>query len=252
MRRETALLIWWAVGWGGWIDSQMLHTMRRCAPRGARDVLAAATKRGWLRCHYPNPRRAVYQATEVARIAAAAELELPSLAKQEGFRAKTADGQFVLPGGWPHAREAAISTAKLAKLYLPYLPIGPEWVFPMCLLPQVPLEKTPDAILQGMDFCMAFEYERSRKSGRGKPNHATWATLERYIGEISAGTAYFRGNQLTEIVIEAHTRCAAELRRHLDKHCGAIATERDQVIEWGWYRKGRVERCMALPAEPCD
>lgn len=252
MRHETALMVWWAVGWGGWIDSQMLYTMRRCSPRGARDVLAAAASRGWLRCHYSNARRAVYQVTEVARIAAAAELELPSLAKLEGFRAQTADGQFVLPGGWPHARAAAIGTAELAELYLPHWAIGPDWVFPMCLLPQVPLEKTPDAILEGMDFCMAYEYERSRKPGRDKRRHATWATLERYIGDISAGTAYFRGNQISEIVIEAHERCAAELRRHLDKHCGAMATKRNQVIEWGWYCKGTVERSMALPEEPCD
>lgn len=245
-------MVWWAIGWGGWIDGKMLSTMRRCSPRGARDVLAAAASRGWLECRYANCRCAVYRVSEVGRIAAAAELQLPSLAKLEGFRAKTADGEFVLPGGWPHAREAAISTAKLAQLYLPHLPIGPDWVFPMCLLPQVALEKTPDAMLEGLDFCMAFEYERSRKSGRAKLGHATWATLERYIAEISAGTAFFRGNQITEIVIEAHDRCAVELKRHLHKHCGVMATEREQTIKWNWFCKGNLVSCEALPGEHCD
>lgn len=251
MKRETALMIWWAVGWGGWIDSQMLYTMRHCCPRGARDVLAAAASRGWLASRFVNSRCAVYRVTEVGRIAAAADLRIPQLAKLTGFRAKIANGQFVLPNGWPHAREAAIATTKIAKLYLPDYPIEPHWVIPMCLLPQNTLEKTPDAMLIGMDFCMAFEFERSRKSGHQKRKHSTWDTLERYIGEVSAGEARFYDNEVTEVVIEAHERCAAELKRHLDKHCGAMATERDQVIRWGWLYNGKLEWREALPEESC-
>ena len=252
MRRETALLIWWAVGWGGWIDGKMLSSMRRCSPRGARDVLAAAASRGWLQGHYVNSRCVMYRATEIARIAAAAELQAPSIAKLQGFRAKIADGQFVPPGGWPHAREAAIATAKLAEIYRPYFPIEPYWVIPMCLLPQVTLEKTPDAMLIGQDYCTAFEYERSRKTGRAISKHSTWVTLERYIGDVSEGRARFYENQVTDIIIQPHNRCAGELKRHLDKHCGAMATERDQIIKWGWLYDGSLERREALPGEPCD
>lgn len=250
MKCDTALMIWWAVGWGGWIDGKMLSTMRHCSPRGARDVLAAAASRGWLRCQYPHPRRAIYQVTEVARIAAAAELGMPQLAKLAGFRAKTADGRFVLPGGWPHAREAAIGAAKLAKLYLPRNPIHPDWVIPMCLLPQNTLEKTPDAILIGMDFCAAYEYERSRKSGSEKGRHTTWATLERYLGDVSEGLALFEDVKVTEVVIEPHERCAAELQRHLTKHCGKMATKRDLVVRWNWYYKGKLEPREATPDVP--
>lgn len=252
LKRETALMIWWAIGWGGWVDSQMLHTMRRCSARGARDVLAAAASRGWLECRYVNSRRAVYRVSEVARIAAAAELGIPQLARLVGFRAKIADGQFVQPNGWPHAREAAIATSKIAKLYLPEYPIEPHWVFPMGLLPQDTLDKTPDAMLIGMDFCAAFEYERSRKSGRQKRKHSTWETLERYIREVSAGTARFYENEVTEIVIAPHDRCAKELERHLHAHCSVMATEHDQVIRWGWYYKDKLELCEEAPGDSCE
>jgi len=250
MMRETALMIWWAVGWGGWIDGRMLSTMRRCSPRGARDVLAAAVKRGWLTCHYVNSRCALYRVTEAGRMMASGELQMPFLKQLDRFRASTANGEFVPPVGWPHAREAAIATTEIAKVLLPEYDIEPHWVFPMCQLRRMKGQKTPDAMLVGANFCVAHEYERSRKPGREKERHSTWETLERYMWDVSMGAVCFGDEKVTEVVITPHKLCANELDRHIRRHCGAKATKFGEVLKWGWHTNGVIESREVLPEPP--
>lgn len=252
MNRATALMIWWALGWGGWIDCRMLAAMRRCSPRGARDVLAAAARRGWLRCHYVNSRCAMYQVAEAGRIMASVQLQMPFLRKLKGFRACTKNGRFAPPTDWRHAREASIATAELAKIYLPEYEIEPHWVIPMCQLRKIPHEKTPDAMLIGLNFCAAHEYERSRKSGREKKNHATWETLERYLVSVSAGAIRFGDETVTEVVITPNDRHAKELDRHIRKHCGAMAKKFDQVVKWGWYVGGVIDWREVVPDDAAE
>lgn len=247
MQYETALMLWWAVGWGGWIDCRMLATMRGCSLRGARDVLASATRRGWLRCHYVNSRCALYRVTVAGRMMASIKLEMPFLARLQPFNARKVDGEFAPPTGWLHAREASIATIRLAKIILPDYDIEPHWVFPMCQLRVAKGQKTPDAILVGIDFCYAHEYERSRKPGREKKNHATWETLERYIFDVSAGAVRFGDNLVTNVIITPNERHADELDRHLRKNCGDKATELYEIMEWGWYVGGVLDWRKAEP-----
>lgn len=252
MRYPTALMLWWAVGWGGFIDCKMLSVMRGCSSRGARDVLAAAARRGWLRCHYVNKRCAIYQVTQAGRIMAACQLNLPFLTKIGDFKPRRVDGHFAPPEGWLHAREAATTLAKLCRLVLPEYPIEPHWVFPMCQLRHAAHQKTADAILVGANFLYAFEYERSRKTGRETSKHSNWATLERSIKEVSQGAAVFGSGHITDVIVAPAGRVAEALERHLEKYSRAVAKDLHEVIKWGWFYNGALVWRKVKPRELCD
>lgn len=247
MTEATAILIWWTAGWGGWLNSAMLAAFRGCSERGARDVLSAAADRGWLRRHYLNNRRVIYQITTAARIMAEGVLGRRDIRRADNFRARSVDGKFVPPGGWLHASNAAIAAAQVARFFDPNGVDGYH-VIPMCYLPQVEGEKTPDALIFIGHEYVALEYERSRKTGHEKRWHSTWETLERYIADVSCGEVEFSGGRVGQVVVAPHDQCVDELERHIDRQCTALARKRAHVIHWGWFRNGVIDWRSTAPA----
>lgn len=247
MTEATATLIWWAAGWGGWLDSAVLVAFRGCSERGARDVLSAAADRGWLQRHYLNNRRVIYQITTAARLMAEAVLRRDGICRADNFRARSVDGKFVPPSGWLHARNAAIAAAQIARSFDPD-GVDRYHITPMCYLPQVEGERTPDALIFIGTQYVALEYERTRKTGHEKRWHSTWETLERYIADVSCGEVKFSDDLVGQVVVAPHDQCADELERHIDKHCSTLARKRTHLIHWGWLRHGEIDWRYAVPS----
>ena len=244
MRQETAIVVWWAIGWGGCIDASMLSAMRRCSMRGARETLSVAADHGWFRRWYIHKRCVIYQVTDAGR-AMCISMGMPVPTSGKGLQHRIVDGKFIPSKNWEHARQAAIATAKYIEERFWGAPITPDWVVPMFLIGKQDGQKTPDCMLVGSDQAIALEFERSEKRGR-QAHHRNWMTLAHYIGAVSADEVQFQGVPIKEVVVAHTPEIAAELRRTLDRYCRDITKWRHKSLWWTWFDGTQIRATGAL------
>lgn len=243
MRQETALVVWWALGWGGYIDAAMLSAMRCCSMRGARQTLSVAADNGWFRCWYVHERCAIYEVTDAGR-AMSVSMRMP-VASIGGLRHRIVDGRFVPSKNWAHARQAAISTAKYIYERFSEASITPDWVIPMFLIGQQTGQKSPDCILLGSDSAIAIEYERSQKRGR-QARHRNWMTLAKCIGDVAGADMNFRGLPISEIVVAYSADSAPDLRETLERYCREVADWLHKPLWWTWFDGASIQSTGVL------
>jgi len=248
MTSDTAKMLWWAIGWGGYIDAKMLSSMRGSSMRGARDALSAAVERGWLRCWYVHERCAIYQVTDAGR-AMCISMGMPVTNTRDGLRHKIVDGKFVPSRLWEHARQAAIFTAGFVGAFLSVEVIGPDMVVPMFLIGQQAGQKTPDCMLTDSKYAIAIEFERSQKRGR-QARHRNWMTLAKFIGDVAADEVKFRGVPVKQIVVAYAAEIAVEIRETLDRYCGEVANWRHKSLWWTWFDGAVIQDTGAIFEDP--
>lgn len=250
MTSDTAKMLWWAIGWGGYIDAKMLSSMRGSSMRGARDALSAAVERGWLRRWYVHERCAIYQVTDAGR-AMCISMEMPVPNTRDGLRHRIVEGKFVPSRLWEHARRAAIFTAGFVSAFLGVEAIGPDMVVPMFLIGQQAGQKTPDCILTDSNSAIAIEYENSQKRGR-QARHRNWMTLAKFIGDVAAHEVKFRGVPVKRIVVAYSAEIEVEIRKTLKRYCREIANWRHRALWWTWFDGTSIQDTGVLSEDPYE